>query len=193
MPRKIPAQTALPGFAFKTRLAFGGSLLSGRRKGARPFDSRQALHVVLRSEAAKGKESLLRHASAINAVIDRQSEISGVRVLDRANAGNHLHLVLRAPSRRALRGYLRALSGLIVRRVLGAERGRAGAHRIASQARSGFWDARPFSRVVPFGRAYVALKRYVHQNRVEALGFSRPAARDVLALCRELGWDPPTS
>jgi len=189
---KISLPQLLPGFHFKNRLSFGGSLLDGKRKSARPVDSKQALHLVLRSSQARGESSLLRHAHALDRLLNRQAELHGVHVLDRANAGNHLHLVVRPRSRRALRGFLRSVSGLIARKVLRKERGPAGVRSRDRRASHNFWDARPFSRICPaYGRAYAALKHYLRQNRVEALGFTRPESRDILAFCVERGWKPP--
>ena len=180
----------LPGFKFSSRLSFGGDLLRGRRKSARVFDPKRALHVVLRSSQATGAQSLKRFDGKISEILNRQCEVHGVRVYARANAGNHLHLVLKAPSRRALRGFLKAVCGLIARKVTGSERGAAGAARIGPQG-DRFWDARPFSRVVSWGRDFVGVKNYLHLNRVEAIGFSRCESRGMLDLCAQFGLDPP--
>jgi REP element-mobilizing transposase RayT len=195
----------LPGFKFSSRLSFGGDLLRGRRKSARVFDSKRPLHVVLRSSRATGTKSLKRYERKITEILNRQCEVHGVRVYARANAGNHLHFVLKAPSRRALRGFLKAICGLIARKVTGAERGAAGGpatvlsgdrhHAIGRVSKSGdrFWDARPFSRVVSWGRDFAGLKNYLHLNRVEALGFSRHETRGMLELCAQFGLDPPAA
>jgi REP element-mobilizing transposase RayT len=179
----LSKSVALPGFKFSSRLSFGGDLARGRRKSARVFDPKRPLHVVLRSSRATGAQSLKRFDRKISEILNRQCEIHGVRVYERANAGNHLHFVLRAPSRRALRAFLKAVCGLVARKVTGCERGAPGVSR--------FWDARPFSRVVAWGRDFAGIKNYVHLNRVEALGFSRNESRGMLDLCAQFGLDPP--
>jgi hypothetical protein len=176
---------ALPGFKFSSRLSFGGELLRGRRKSARVFDPKRPLHVVLRSSRAKGQQSLKRFDRKISEMLNRQCEVQGVRVYARANASNHLHLVLKAPSRRSLRAFLKSVCGLIARKVTGAERGSPSGDR--------FWDARPFSRVVAWGRDFSGLKNYLHLNRVEALGFTRHESRGMLDLSAQFGLDPPAS
>jgi REP element-mobilizing transposase RayT len=185
--------------------------MRGRRKSARVFDPKRALHVVLRSSRSTGAQSLKRFDRKISEILNRQCEVHGVRVYARANAGNHLHFVLKAPSRRALRGFLKAVCGLIARKVTGAERGIAQsssdskAKRLpqtissisdtsTSTSRSdSLWDARPFSRVVSWGRDFVGVKNYLHLNRVEAIGFSRHESRGMLDLCKQFGLDPPTA
>jgi hypothetical protein len=55
----------------------------------------------------------------------KQGRRHGVKVYRVANAGNHLHLLVRFTKRRGLQNFLRGSCGLIARKVLGAERGRA--------------------------------------------------------------------
>jgi hypothetical protein len=124
--RSSLAQTSLPGLEFKRQLSFGGSLLKiSHAKVPRPLSSKQALHVVLRSEFAQGEHSLLRHERVIRNLLLKQGRRHGVKVYRVANAGNHLHLLVRFTKRRGLQNFLRGSCGLIARKVLGAERGRA--------------------------------------------------------------------
>lgn len=58
---------------------------------------------------------------------------------------------------------MRALSGVIARMVLGAERGHAKGLK--------FWDARPFSRIIEWERDFKSLGFYILQNTLEATGF----------------------
>jgi hypothetical protein len=124
---KTPAsQAALPGLEFRKQLSFGGSLLKlSHAKTARPLSSKQALHVVLRSDFAQGSRSLLRHERVIRNMLLKQGRRHGVKVYRVANAGNHLHLLVRFTKRRGLQNFLRGSTGLIARKVLGAERGKA--------------------------------------------------------------------
>ena len=189
-------QVNFPGFDFPSRLSFGGALQTGRRKSARLFDSKRALHVVLRSSRCTGPQSLIKFERKISDVLNDQCARHGVKIYARANAGNHLHLVLKAPSRRTLRRFLKAITGLIARKVTGRERGEARSKTLpnkASQKRivGSFWDARPFSRVVEWGQDFAKTKHYLHMNRVEAIGFSRHESRGILEVCRQFGLDPP--
>lgn len=87
----------------------------------------------------------------------------GVRVYRSANSGNHLHLLVRAPTRDQFQGFLREFSGLAARLVTGAKKGNPFGKR--------FWDALAYSRIVEWGRAYFEAKYYVIQNELEAEGF----------------------
>src|SRR3954447_6125406 len=88
----------------KTQLAFdprgehGGSIGVGRRKVARPVATRRPIHVVLRSTRATGAWSLRRRTTDahIRTTMRALAQRYGVRIYELANAGNHLHLLLRA-------------------------------------------------------------------------------------------------
>ncbi len=176
-------QLALPGWSFSSKLAFGGSALTSHPKVARPIATQSALHLVLRSTQATGTRSFLKRAREVEKLVKSQAAKVGIRIYDFANAGNHLHMVVRVSSRRIYRSFVRAVTGLLARRTLGRERGVARAE-VASANKAPptrFWDARPFSRVVTWGRDYAQLKNYLCLNRIEAVGFGRFDARRLLA------------
>ncbi|MCM2323189.1 MAG: hypothetical protein NDJ90_07985 [Oligoflexia bacterium] len=175
-------QLTLPGLTKRTRpLAHGGDVTRGKRKTARPFDHKQALHVVLRSSKARGERSLLhpRHCNHVRALTKRLEERWGVTVYRYANVGNHLHLLVRARTRPAWQGFIRELSGGIAMLVTGARKGqglpreKAGLPRgigVADSAQRGFWDELVFTRIVAYGRDFAGVARYVCTNLWEGAG-----------------------
>lgn len=164
-------QTNLEIFKSRVPKAFGGSRLKSHAKVKRPLATKQPLHLVVKSSYATGARSMLRkrNASRIEAIIRSQARLKGLRVYHFVNVGNHLHLVLRVDhrslqtGRRAYRAFIRAVTGLIARHVLGAERGAAQGAK--------FWQARPFTRIVTWGRDYLGLSGYMLKNQLEAIGF----------------------
>ncbi len=188
------SQSSLPGFSFSKKLSFGGSQHKSNPKTARPLSTKEAIHVVMRSTRATGQRSFLLHAKSIERILKKQAKACGVNLYDLANAGNHLHMVIRVPSRRLYMRFMRSSSGLIARVVLGKERGRAQGTTNESVSNEvpkppefsrtkkiKFWDARPFTRIVAWGKAYKTLKNYLKLNRVETLGIERLSARDMFA------------
>ncbi len=168
------SRSLLPGTWSKSRFAFGGSLLKGSHpKTKRVFNPKLPLHVVLKSSKAKGACSLLRHSRRIASILSEQSDRHHIRLLQVANAGNHLHLLLEAPSRDYLSAFLRAISGRIAQMAT-----RTGAER-------GFWDARPFSRIVSKGRELRNVARYLGINSTEMAGISRSLARQIFSEIQE--------
>jgi len=154
------------------KLIFGGSLLSGNARGKRILCTKRPLHLVMRSSKAFGAKSFFNYKREINQIIAKQAEAFGVRVYDLANSGNHLHFIVKIQSAKLFANFLRAVSGLIARLVLKAEKANA-----KLKFGEAFWDARPFTRIASWGRAYDSLKSYLRLNNLEAIGFIKHQPR----------------
>jgi len=152
---------------------FGGALIKGNPRETRPVSTKRPMHLVMRSTLARGERSFLRPARAkqIKDLVQRTSQRHGVKIYRFANSGNHLHMIVLPRSRDGFNAFIRAISGLIDRLTLGVERGRAMGLK--------FWDARPFTRVLEWGKDYNQACKYLAQNILEALGFIayRPRAK----------------
>jgi REP element-mobilizing transposase RayT len=125
----------------------------------------------MHSSIAKGEQSFLRKENArkIRAIVSAQAKRFGVRVFEFALVDHHIHLLARIASRKTFLGFLRAVSGLIARAVMRAERGAAKNLK--------FWDSRPFTRVLDWGRAFVKMKRFLGQSSIDVVGFIPYAGR----------------
>ncbi len=163
---------------------FGGALLKGNPKEKRPLTLKTPLHLVLKSQKAFGPSSMLAkaHAKKIDQLVRKQASACGIKIYHFVNVGNHLHLVVRLQDRRLYRVFIRAVSGLIARQVLGTERGpQAEAQQPsldveviteenleAKTKKNQFWVARPFTRLVTWGPDYKALTQYMKKNQAQA-------------------------
>ena len=158
-------QPYLPGFQAFGIKEFGGTLIKGNPREARPISIKRPMHVVMRSSLAKGPHSFLspKRSKRIRDLIHRMGSAKGVKVYRFANSGNHLHLIVLSRTREGLSDYLRAISGLIARMTLNVERGRALGVK--------FWDARPYTGILEWGRQFRSAARYLLQNTLEAIGF----------------------
>jgi REP element-mobilizing transposase RayT len=154
-------------FLPSSRLIHGGEVRRGRRKLARPIDPKRPLHVVMRAAQARGHWSMLhkRHKGRIFVLVHETADRFGVKVHRFTNVGNHLHLLVRTPSRGAFQDFLRVLTGAIVFLVTGTRKGLGLKKR--------FWDKLAFSRVVNWGREFKVLKTYFAKNLLESLGIAR--------------------
>jgi hypothetical protein len=132
------------------------------------MDPRRPLHLVLRSSRAKGSWSLHVHERKARLLTHRLAARFHVRVYRLANSGNHLHLLVKAPTREASQNYLRALAGMLARAVTGARKGRPVGK---------FWDHLAFSRVVAWGRDFLRTRGYLVINELEAVGMADLAGR----------------
>ena len=172
--------TRLPALARAwSPLEHGGIVRKGRRKLARPFDRRRSMHVVLRSTRARGSWSFLhrRHKGYIHALLVDLCEEYGVKLYKYENVGNHLHLLVRFPTRPQMQAFLRVFAQRVMFLVTGARKG---------QPQGRFFDAIAYSRVVDCGREFKVMKAYIWKNTLEALGFSRSQVAFYRALNRRV-------
>ncbi|HTL11642.1 MAG TPA: transposase [Bdellovibrionota bacterium] len=167
----------------------GGDLGAGKRKRRRPLDLSRPIHLVLKSKRARGHWSLLHHQNRarVDRIIFGRAEAHGVKVYRTANVGNHLHLLVKAPTRAQFGNFLRAISALISRAITGAKKGNPVGR---------FWDALAYTRVIHWGRHFEALKAYLGKNRLEAVGFGGARLRlrpngEAVVVIGELGPDEP--
>lgn len=186
-------------FSFlKPQIKFhGGALLYKKRKVLRPLSSKDSIHFVLRSQWAMGSDSFLvtRNRKAIEQIINRFSKKFGVRIYRQAINSNHIHLLLRITNRILYRAFIKASSGKIASHVMGHQSFKlfskartklkkelknqipmkqmpeAGDGSKAQQLSQSFWQFRPFSRVVHWGKDFKTCVKYLKQNILEALGF----------------------
>lgn len=158
-------QMTFNGFEDLGTKRFGGLELKGNPRNARPISLSRPVHLVLKSELAKGHRSFLRktYASRIEASVRRLSKLTNLRVYRFVNAGDHLQLILQVRSRKAFHKFVRALTGHIARIVLDAERGRAQEKK--------FWIARPFTRILDWKKEFTKCKLFIEKKRLLALGF----------------------
>jgi REP element-mobilizing transposase RayT len=182
MKRTTKLQSKL--FSFSDKYCFGGEQLRGKRKTARPIACKTPLHLVMRSSQARGEKSFLKHKRKIENLLNTQAQNWGVKIYAFANVGNHMHIVLRARTRRAYKGFIRSISGLIARIILKKERGKALATMPSASleklSSENFWDARPFTRILKGGlRDLHNTCAYIGLNKLEALGFDRKSIENT--------------
>jgi len=178
-----PQQTQFFKAAAKT---FGGSLLKHNPREKRTLSFRRPIHLVMRSKYAKNQWSFLHknNKSKIDFQVMKQAKANGIRVYDYVNVGNHLHMNLLIPSRLSYQRFVRSLSGIIPRLVMGIERGGARPTDSMAYERKAplatFWEGRPFTRILSWGREFRALQSYFQLNHWESLGQSRIQAKQLL-------------
>lgn len=146
-------QLAFKGFDRRT--TFGGQLLKGNARTARPIDSKLPLHLVLRSH---GKVSMRspRLYKRVQELVERVTKKYGVTLYEWSNVGNHLHFVIRVTKRQLWSSFIRELTGRIA---------------LAANTKERFWIYKPFTRVVMgWRKAFRQVKDYVTLNRHEAEG-----------------------
>lgn len=163
----------------KRKTFFGGTLLKkSHAKTSRPLSTKLPIHIVLKSSKAKGNDSFLspRNSRIIKVLIKKTSQRFRIQVLEFSINSNHMHILAKGCRREDLKGFLRTLSALIARYVQNKHKPQKSTTKNSSSNKSsqtnesGFWDQRPFTRIVESLRGYVVAKDYVVLNQLEALG-----------------------
>ena len=145
----------------KERLEFGGSKFKGHAKLARPLTTKKSIHLVIKSELAKGEWSFLkfRNRQYIENLIRQKAKLYQVSIEDFANGGDHLHLRIRIFVREKFKTFLKVINGMIAKHVTGAKKGK----RVGR-----FWTGIAFSRIVKSAIEVLTLNGYFRANRIEA-------------------------
>ena len=128
--------------------SFGGDLLQGKRKTARPLSTKLPVHLVFRAR----QTSLRAKQSEIQGLLNRFARKFGVKIYEFAICTNHIHLLVRIHSRSLYRQFARAFTGSVSRKF-----------KIQ-------WLVRPFTRLLSWGRDFKTARNYVMQNEKEASG-----------------------
>jgi REP element-mobilizing transposase RayT len=128
----------------------GGELALQKRKNRRPLARKRPIHLIL-----KAKKAFQEHSALIHQETKRLAAKFGIKIYDTALANDHFHLVLTIPSRKDYVAFIRALTGLLARKL-----------------GKGLCLLLPFSRVSNWGKAYRALRKYLEQNRLETAGLT---------------------
>jgi REP element-mobilizing transposase RayT len=164
-------------FFKKAEKSFGGVLLKKRkaRLEPRPLDTKNTMHLVLRSSKAKGEWSFWRagHRAAIAQIIGHFARKNGVKILSLANVGNHLHIHLKLSNRFTYAAFIRANTSALTMKITGCNKHSP----LKKKASDRFWDYRPFTRVIVGGyKALAYMRDYMRINQLEGLGVDRGKA-----------------
>lgn len=146
----------------KGRKEHGGSINRNKRKEARPINCKNPLHVVLKSEKAKGPLYLPYHHKTLKNLIKRCAKKYKISIYEQAIAHNHLHLLIRGKSRKSLHDFFRMLAGLSAKAVTGATKGKPFGR---------FWTYLLYSRLMTNSAyEFEIVSGYILQNELETQG-----------------------
>lgn len=142
------------------RTIYGGCDSRGHRKLERPLSTRKPMHLLLKSDKAKGTLSLraAKNRIYIRELLKEKAQKFGVRIHEQINMGNHLHLKLSITSRELFQKFLKAITAMIARFVTGARKGKRFGR---------FWQGLAFTRVLQTTKEELYLRGYFQANALE--------------------------
>jgi REP element-mobilizing transposase RayT len=165
---------------------FGGSERKTRRsRQFRPLSTKFSMHLILKSEHARGAWSFLagKNKQKIKSLITDCAVKYGVKVLSAANVGNHLHLHIKIHRRWQYIRFIRVLTAKIAFAVTGANKFKPILNSAGQKI--SFWTQRPLTRFVHSWKDFLSLKDYIQINTYEGLGWSRQQAEFIVKSKRQ--------
>ncbi len=135
----------------------GGSLLKGKRKTARILDSRKPINFVLKSQKSV---NLYLQRRQLRQLLFAYAKKFGVKVYSESVQRDHWHFCIKITNRQLYRAFIRALTGIIARKL-----------------GKGLWVQPPYSRIVTWGRDFLNVLDYILLNQCEVAGIVPYAIR----------------
>ncbi len=126
----------------------------------------KALHLVLKKHPLlplsfkKGPNEIL-----IKKILKRQAKLHRIHMKSFSINSNHLHLLLLNLDRKSYVKFIRSVTGLMARLLYRQPALHQEVGRIP------FWEYRPFTRIVNWGKDLGNMLIYIQQNKLEAIGF----------------------
>lgn len=142
----------------KEKTDFGGSLGKGKRKSKRPLSTKKPMHLIIKSERARGKFAFNPSDQKMKMLIVQMANRFGIRLYTSAFNWSHIHLVIRIDSREQYNSFIRALTGAMVLKL---------------KASKGFFTFKPFTKIGTWGRQFRSWLYYSEKNQLQAWGLSR--------------------
>lgn len=177
MARKSKQLSLIPDQTQSRLKSFGGDLNQGKRKTARPISVKRPMHLVIKSTRAVGRLSFSNHQRPLDQTLRRTSRKWGVVLRKTAWLGNHVHLILQFGSRAQYQGWIREVTATIVY-VL---KSRIQKHLELINQLTRFFDHRPFTRIIEWGRDFQNALNYLTLNQMESFGL-RPRKNSVVKI-----------
>lgn len=177
-PKVRPKQISLSKLKLAPRVFNPGRRTTVASRQRRTVVMNESMHVVLKSDLARGRMSLQKNQVKVDALIKKMAKNHGVHIYKMATAYNHIHIHLRVTRRLRWKGFISGLTGGIARAV-GFRRMTVGpsAKDMTVGRSRGFWQARPFSRLVSWGQDFHRVRDYVILNQLEASGEIPPRSQ----------------
>lgn len=123
---------------------------------------KQSQHLVLRARLPVLR--IKRNRMLISHLLVEISKRFQVKIYNNSLNSNHIHLLVKAPTEKALHDFTRVLAGQIAQRITGAVRGK--------KNKFGFWLKAAWKRMVNWGRDFWGLHQYIYRNQLETLGLT---------------------
>ena len=145
------------GFIKDYKKEFGGSLLAGKRKTARPLSVKNPIHLILKST---GSSCFALGNRKIESLIKSHAEKYGIKLYEISLNWSHIHLLIKLPSREAYLAFIRTITSLLVSLL----------SKLKGKSLKGLFDLRPFTKILSWGKQFKTVIKYHELNDLEGRG-----------------------
>lgn len=145
---------------------FGGSLLIGKRKEARPLSNKHPIHLVIKS-CHKGVFNPGNFS--LEKLIKNQAKKFNIKVYDFAVNWSHIHLLIQLNNKNDYVKFIRSLTSILAQRI----RQSAYCKKLSSTHTvllGKVFSLRPYTRILTWGRQMKNVLNYQIINQLEAAG-----------------------
>jgi REP element-mobilizing transposase RayT len=144
-------------FASNYKKEFGGSLLIGKRKTARPLAVKKPMHLILKTT----KVSPFNPTNyKLEKIIKRFADRYKITVYDYSLNWSHIHLTIKLPNRAAYFAFIKTVTAALISYL----------SRVSGKNLKGLFDLRPFTKIITCKKQFENAIDYMILNQQEALG-----------------------
>ena len=159
----------------KQKTEHGGSFAIKKRRAKRPLNPKNAHHLVLRSELARGERSLFKNKALAMRILVKYAKKFNIRIYGKCINTNHIHLHVKGRTKEDLQNFFRVFSGQVAQELLlkyplqkhESPPSPGGTH---PKNKRSFWSTLIYSKIISWGREYQNVQSYIIRNIRESLG-----------------------
>lgn len=183
-------------FLPRIKKSFGPEDLKGKRKGERILSSRQAIHLILKSDIVLEFGRFYKYKKMIAAELKKFSEKFGIRIYSYEINSDHIHLIIQIQNREQYKRFIAAFTGSVAKKIAKLNQDKidslsnrnktlAPLEKLEFEslgARAGkikFWKTRPFTRIIEWGKDFRTTQNYLYQNKMESLRIAKYEERNA--------------
>ena len=133
--KEISMQQVGFGFLKDFKKEFGGSLIVGKRKTARPLSVKSPIHLILKST---GASCFVPGSRKLESLIRAHAEKYGIKIYRMSLNWSHIHMVMKLPDKKAYVKFIRTITSRIV----------AYLSKLKGKNLKGLFDLRPFTKIL---------------------------------------------
>jgi REP element-mobilizing transposase RayT len=159
------------GFLNDYKKEFGGSLLIGKRKTARPISVKKPMHLILKTT----KLSPFNPTNyKLEKIIKQYALRYKITVYDFSLNWSHIHLTIKLPNRAAYFAFIKTVTAALINHL----------SKTLGKNLKGLFDLRPYTKIITCKKQFESAIAYMDLNLPEALGIIKRVKKTLKRVIR---------